>query len=43
MTLGHELKSLSAMNCSRLWITWATLGHELSGLVAMNNSRLWIT
>ena len=37
MTLGYEVKTLDAMNSSRLCITWMTLGCELSTLDAMNS------
>ena len=43
MIMGHELRSLDAMNYSKLWITWATLGCELKALTSMNSSRLWLT
>ena len=43
MTLSHELRSLDAIKCFGLWITWVTLGRELRDLAVMNNSRLWLT
>ena len=42
MILGRELKTLNAMNSSRLWMTRTTPGCELRALEAMNNSGLWM-
>ena len=40
MTLGHELKSLDAMNKSRLLMICDTLSRELKAMDALNNSTL---
>ena len=42
MVLGHELRSLNAMNSSMLWMIHTILGHELEDLDAMNKSGLWM-
>ena len=42
MTLGHELRTLDAMDKSRLLMTQKNLGHELKALNDINDLRLWI-
>ena len=39
-TMGHELKTINAMDISRLWLTRMNLGYELRALDAMNKLRL---
>ena len=39
---GRELKSLNAMNNSRLWMTLMTPGHELRAIDPMISSRSWM-
>ena len=39
MTLGCELRALSAMNDSWLWLTSMTLGREHMALVTMKSSK----
>ena len=39
----YRLKTLEAINSSRLWLTSMTLGYDLQALDAVNNSRLLMT
>ena len=41
-TIGHELRSLDAIDSYRMWMIWTILGHKLRDLDAMNSSRLWM-
>ena len=34
---SYELKTINAMNNSKLWVIWTILGYELRVLDVMNN------
>ena len=40
--MGHELKTLDAMNSLELWMTCFTMGCDLRALDAMNSSKMLI-
>ena len=42
-TPSHELKTLYAMNSSKLWLTRMSPSRELKALDAINNLGLWVT
>ena len=42
MTLGHELRSLNAMNNIGLWTIYMNLSHELKDLDVMKSLGLWM-